>query len=300
MVFRILSLLGGGAKGVFSLGVLAEAEALLGVPLNKHFDLIAGTSTGAIIGALLSLGKSVPEIIDLYRRHIPKILGRRRAGWRTELLVGMAKEVFQSKKFDAFQTRTAIVTTNLTHSRPTIFKSYSGAWAGSASFKPGFDRTIAEAISAFCAAYPYFKPVSLDLNGSKQELIDGGFSANDPSFFAIVDAIGPLQCLISDVRLLTVGTGRFATRERGFFGLSRLHRAVEVFEATLETTGTTQEFLIKAVYPQLTWCRIPSSSTDAGIQTHFLETHKGRLDEMFECGRVAFRESEVALKSVIL
>ena len=49
--FRILSLDGGGAKGFYTLGVLKEVEALVGVPLCEKFDLVYGTSTGAIIAA---------------------------------------------------------------------------------------------------------------------------------------------------------------------------------------------------------------------------------------------------------
>src|SRR5438128_1449995 len=56
--FRILALDGGGAKGFYTLGVLEEVEALAGSSLSARFDLIFGTSTGAIIAALLALGKS--------------------------------------------------------------------------------------------------------------------------------------------------------------------------------------------------------------------------------------------------
>ena len=46
---RILSLDGGGAKGFYTLGVLKEIEAMINQPLAEKFDLIFGTSTGAII-----------------------------------------------------------------------------------------------------------------------------------------------------------------------------------------------------------------------------------------------------------
>ena len=59
--FRILSLDGGGAKGVYTLGVLKEIEALIGCPLWEHFDLVFGTSTGSIIAALTCLGNGVDE-----------------------------------------------------------------------------------------------------------------------------------------------------------------------------------------------------------------------------------------------
>jgi patatin-like phospholipase/acyl hydrolase len=53
---RILSLDGGGAKGFYTLGVLREIEGMIKCPLFERFDLIFGTSTGAIIAALLALG----------------------------------------------------------------------------------------------------------------------------------------------------------------------------------------------------------------------------------------------------
>jgi patatin-like phospholipase/acyl hydrolase len=56
--YRILSLDGGGAKGFYTLGVLKQIEAMFGgVPLSERFDLISGTSTGAIIAALLGFGR---------------------------------------------------------------------------------------------------------------------------------------------------------------------------------------------------------------------------------------------------
>jgi patatin-like phospholipase/acyl hydrolase len=71
---RILSLDGGGAKGFYTLGVLNQLEVLLGGrSLCEQFDLIFGTSTGAIIASLLALGKSVAEIRELYKTHVPHL-----------------------------------------------------------------------------------------------------------------------------------------------------------------------------------------------------------------------------------
>ena len=72
---RLLALDGGGIRGVLSLGFLERIEAALrerhrssSMVLADYFDLIGGTSTGAIIATLLSLGRSVAEIRDLYVR----------------------------------------------------------------------------------------------------------------------------------------------------------------------------------------------------------------------------------------
>src|SRR5690348_8588053 len=77
--FRLLTLDGGGAKGFYTLGVLKEIEALVGRPLHQTFDLVFGTSTGAIIAALLATGHSVDSALELYRRHVPKIMSKNSA-----------------------------------------------------------------------------------------------------------------------------------------------------------------------------------------------------------------------------
>jgi hypothetical protein len=74
---RILSLDGGGAKGFYTLGVLREIEGMLNCPLYKRFDLIFGTSTGAIIAALLALGYEVDQVHELYKTHVPKVMKAR-------------------------------------------------------------------------------------------------------------------------------------------------------------------------------------------------------------------------------
>src|SRR5438128_12038925 len=84
---RILSLDGGGAKGFYTLGVLAQVEAMLkGKLLCDQFDLIFGTSTGAIIAALLSLGYKVGDIHSLYRQHVPTVMKNNTSGGRTKAL----------------------------------------------------------------------------------------------------------------------------------------------------------------------------------------------------------------------
>lgn len=67
-VFRILSIDGGGIRGVFSSSFLAclEERYLLGQPIRDYFDLIAGTSTGGIIALGLANGLGAGRIRDLY------------------------------------------------------------------------------------------------------------------------------------------------------------------------------------------------------------------------------------------
>jgi len=63
--FQILSLDGGGIKGVYTAAVLTSIENDLGVNVTEHFDLIAGTSTGGIIAIGLGLGFRPRELLDM-------------------------------------------------------------------------------------------------------------------------------------------------------------------------------------------------------------------------------------------
>jgi patatin-like phospholipase/acyl hydrolase len=93
------SLDGGGAKGFYTLGALKEIEGMLGCPLYKRFDLIFGTSTGSIIGALLAIGCEIDQIHDLYRKHVVSIMAHKSAAAKTAALAKLASEVFGDLKF---------------------------------------------------------------------------------------------------------------------------------------------------------------------------------------------------------
>ena len=99
---RILSLDGGGSKGLYTLGVLREIEGMLKCPLYKCFDLVFGTSTGAIIAALIALGYEVDDIHNLYKAHVPKVMkpwlrGQRLPRWRSWLQDAWGEKVHGRK-----------------------------------------------------------------------------------------------------------------------------------------------------------------------------------------------------------
>ncbi len=71
--FQILSLDGGGIKGLFSAAVLASIEEDLGIRITDHFDLVTGTSTGGIIALGLGIGLRPREIVEFYVREGPRI-----------------------------------------------------------------------------------------------------------------------------------------------------------------------------------------------------------------------------------
>jgi len=102
---RILALDGGGVKGVLTLGMLKALEDELrrraggaeSLRLSDYYDLIGGTSTGAIIASGLALGLSVDELIALYMRLGPEVFGK-----------NAGDGVFLQSKFDSKKLRRAL------------------------------------------------------------------------------------------------------------------------------------------------------------------------------------------------
>jgi patatin-like phospholipase/acyl hydrolase len=208
-ICRVLSLDGGGAKGFYTLGVLKEIEGLVGCRLCEKFDLIYGTSTGAIIAALLGLGKSVDEVEALYRLRLVEVMGELLPGKKTAALEKLA--MFGDLRFDAFKTDMGIVGTRWEDDRPIIFKTNPGqAYTGEGSFEPGFGCHIADAVVGSCSAYPFFKQKFVTTGrGDRVEVRDGGFVANNPTLYAIADATESLGHARENVRVVSLGVGEY-------------------------------------------------------------------------------------------
>lgn len=223
-ICRILALDGGGAKGFYTLGVLKEIEALIGCRLHERFDLIFGTSTGGIIAALLGLGYSVDEIHKLYKEHVPTVMAQKSPADKTAALAKLAKAVFTHKTFEDVKTGVGILTTRWMTERPMIFKGSIGQAHGrKATFKPGFGVLIADAVQALCSAYPFFERKHVVTSeGDNIELIDGGYCANNPTLYAIADAIHALKLERKNLRVVSVGVGVYPEPKPGFWmGLAK-------------------------------------------------------------------------------
>lgn len=113
---RVLALDGGGAKGFYTLGVLKEIEAMIGCPLHQKFDLVFGTSTGAIIASLIALGHGVDAILELYRKHVPAVMSQTTARARSAALKKLASEVFGDAAFGDVKTGIGVVTAKCSQS----------------------------------------------------------------------------------------------------------------------------------------------------------------------------------------
>lgn len=300
--FRILSMDGGGAKGVFSLGILEELEGILnGNLLHEKFDLIYGTSTGAILSALIAKGLTIKEIKEIYFELIPKVLSESNPSKRSNALRNEASQIFGEEKFDKFLTLVGFVTTDCDNERPKIFKnSKSQSFSRAATFESGFGATITDALMASSAAIPYFLPTKVKtVNQGCPKLIDGGFVANNPSLFAITDAVGALNIPVEDIQLISIGTGSFSSPDPSFIDKQKWNFVNGFFPAeelvtTFNANANSIDFLVSSLFPNLEKIRINGSfpTYKCDLLTHDLDI----LNRLHTCGRDTFGEFEKKIK----
>lgn len=211
--FRILALDGGGLRGTFTAAVLAKWDDMLksggGNDLISHFDLVAGTSTGAILAIGLALGMSPREILEFYEKKGPQIFPKNRKlrHWLkskhdSATLRGLLTEAFGDKTL-ADDSRCRLVI-------PTVRAKHGHAEAIVTPHSP--DRTAYRDISAVTAALAssaaptYFDEAEYDGPITLETFLDGGVWANNPILPALAEAVRYLKIPLDRIDVLSVGT----------------------------------------------------------------------------------------------
>ena len=204
---KILSIDGGGIKGVFAAQFLADIEEECSVRICDYFDIITGTSTGAIIACGLSLGISAKEILELYLDKGEYIFNGNKF-WRMLRCVINSKyentnlkecleNVFGDKLLGESNTRLLIPTFNLETGRVEIFKT-----SHHQNYARDYKMKIVDVLLSTTAAPTYFPAYSFKNRG---RFVDGGVGANNPSQIAVIEAITSCGWRREDLCLLSVG-----------------------------------------------------------------------------------------------
>lgn len=225
--FRILSLDGGGVRGVLTARILMNVERYLNdltgtnLPLGRRFDLVAGTSVGGLIALGLAAGKTAADVLTFCEENIPRIFGGGRArglvGWlrrpkySSEPLASALKEFLGDATLKDVVTDVCITSVSLQNAKPRLHKS--GYLARNAD---RLGESLVDVGLATSAAPTYFQSHSGKLSSG---LVDGGLCANNPSVVGIVEALqfegaskpsgdaGKRLRSLEDLVLLSVGTG---------------------------------------------------------------------------------------------
>ena len=218
---RILSLDGGGIRGLVSCLWLTGVEDALsraGKPgLLKGFDLLAGSSTGAIIAAGLAIGLAPATLAALYRDHRHTIFpGMAERLWSRSgrlLAAGASAPKYDAKGLEKVLRKVFGKTTLGEVQAPLLITAYdtvSRTPVMFKSFKPEHrDLPLWEVCRASSAAPTYFPAHAMKVEGRDCALIDGGVVANNPTACAIAEALRKDAQVDNsrDLVVLSVGTG---------------------------------------------------------------------------------------------
>lgn len=214
--FQILSLDGGGIKGLFAAAVLAAIEEDLKVNITDHFDLIAGTSTGGIIALGLGLGMRPREVVEFYLRDGPRIF----PSWygvkwfqhwaykkySSTPLVAALRSCFKDRLFGHSSKRLVIPSYNLGEDDVHIFRTPHHERLNRDYKVPAWKVALAT------SSAPTFFPCTREVDNMR--LIDGGVWANNPTMVAIVEAYETLGVPLANQWVLSIGTSDAVTRRR--------------------------------------------------------------------------------------
>lgn len=213
-LFRILALDGGGIRGTFTAAVLAKWAEMItngggnGNQLVKHFDLVAGTSTGAILAIGLGLGKSPQEILKFYKDKGPLIFpkDRKLRHWlkskhESTTLKAILQEVLGKNALENSSCRLVIPTVRAIHGEAeAIVTPHSPD-------RTAFSKmTAVDAALASSAAPTYFDEAVVPNEIAVSTYLDGGIWANNPVLPAIAEAVRHLKIPLERIDVLSVGT----------------------------------------------------------------------------------------------
>lgn len=231
---RILSIDGGGIKGIFPISFLAHVESALSLhSVADYFDLIAGTSIGGIIALGLGLGLNARGLTDFIVTKGPKIfpkdvvprgiarliLGREK--YDPTPLREALQEVFGSKILADSQVRLVIPAFNASQADIHIYKTAH-------HHRLGMDYRLGaiEVAMATAAAPTYFPAYD---STRCITLVDGGVCANDPVALAVVEGISVLGWDGDEIDVLSIGCTEETTdfRQKGHSGYFWLRQAIK-------------------------------------------------------------------------
>ncbi|HEX5662705.1 MAG TPA: patatin-like phospholipase family protein [Xanthomonadaceae bacterium] len=257
-VQRILTLDGGGIRGLVSAIWLEALQAKLHAAgkgaLHEHFDLIAGSSTGALIAMGLASGMPAKDITTLYEHFGDDVFpgaaerlwsrvtrsftqGLSAPRYSPKGLERVLKRVFSDRTLGSVAPRAMAIAYDTVARTPLFFKSFKPEHA---------DIPLWEVCRAATAAPTYFPAHLATIERRRRALIDGGVVANNPTACAIAEAVRLNDdASLKDIVLLSVGTGQ-ATRpisEREATSWGPLEWAIPIIDVLFDGSADSVDYI---------------------------------------------------------
>lgn len=246
--FQILTLSGGGFRGLYTAKILADIERDIGEPIARRFDLIAGTSVGGILALALALEIPAQEIVDLFSKHGTEIFKRRAllgflcspysSAGLADLL---AKDVLFGDRLLGECLHPVIVPSiSYSTGKPVIFKTPHHA-----TFKRDHENRLVDVALATSAAPAYFPRHTFNNN----QYVDGGLYANAPGLLALHEAEQFFGRKSNEIWLMSVGTmsSKFTVdpRKNRDGGLLDWGHPARLFGLTISVQESLIDFMLR-------------------------------------------------------
>lgn len=205
----VLSIDGGGIRGIVSTLFLQDLESALASRLADTFDLVVGVSTGGLLAVAVAARLPMTELRRFYDRCVEDVLSRPRLrdsmrSWYrpkypAEPLAQALRGLFGDTALCDLSIRVAVPVLDLSAGRPLILRSYATD-EGPASDWPCADAVLAG--MALPTLLPAFERADRGL------IIDIGIVANDPTLLAIAESLRLRSAGLPELRVVSVGSGR--------------------------------------------------------------------------------------------
>jgi len=298
---RILSIDGGGIRGLIPAIVLTEIERQSGRRVWELFDLIAGTSTGGILACALCAPDPLPasEVVKLYEDEGPHIFSRS-LFQRIRSAEGLLDEKYDDAALDRALER-FLQQKLLSQTRPDIIvPSYDTNEPGPYFFKttdaktsPDDDFPLNVVARATSAAPTYFEPVA----SGERALVDGGVFATNPAMCAVAEALNTVSP--RDVVLVSLGTGE-RTHKRDFdeikdWGVARWARPI--LDVVFDGVSDAVNYQLRRVLPAEAYWRFQVELTLAS--DHLDDASEGNLAKLRGHAEDLIRDRSNDLDAVI-
>ena len=169
------------------------------------------------------------------------------------------------------------------------------------TFVPGFGCTVAEAVVASCSAYPIFnRKVITIADGSKVELIDGGYCANNPTLYAMADAAKALNVEHHQLRVVSIGVGNYPEPPKYWHNwiISKFF-LVRLLHKTLGINTHSMEQLASLLFKEVPFVRINDTYSTPDMAADLMEHNMEKLNKLYQRGGESFGKHENELKALL-
>jgi predicted patatin/cPLA2 family phospholipase len=235
--------------------------------------------------------------------YVPTVMRKRTSADKSVALQRLADVIFEGARFEDVKTGLGIVATRWDFEKPMIFKaSVAQAHGSKGTFVPGFRCTISDAVQASCSAYPFFdRKILTTGTGDRVELIDGGYCANNPTLYAIADAVMTLKKEYADLRVVSVGVGIYPEPKKSTWQkLVGQLQSVQLLQKTLNINTISMDTLRTVLFKQVATLRISDTFEKPEMATDLLEHNLTKLNLLYQRGRESFARQEEQLKQFLL